>query len=256
MRSVTLRRRVIAALCCTTSLFAAHRSVPPKLVLWSWSAEEDLRFLQGAGIGVAYLALSLRFEGRAQVIPSPRLTPVWTAPDIWLMPVVRCNYNNWDKRLRPAFSDEQRHLAARMIGEIAALTHARAIQIDFDAPASAYPFYRQLLADVRSGLGPDVFLSVTALVSWCETAQSWLTGLPVNEIVPMAFYMGQATPAITTMLERGGAFAFPGCRDSLGVELSEAAAVRPRKNQRAYFFTQWQSWSPETVRAARAAILP
>src|SRR5438309_2329918 len=124
------------------------------------------------------------------------------------MAVVRCYYDGSDTGRRQAFSERQRQLAVRMIAEIAALTHAQAIQIDFDAPQSAYLFYRQLLGDVRRRLGPSVFLSVTALVSWCQTPRSWLTGLPVDEIVPMAFYMGQATPSITTMLQRGGNFAF------------------------------------------------
>jgi hypothetical protein len=249
--------RAVAALYCASSLFAATKSTPPKIVLWSWSAEEDLRFLkEDAEVGVAYLALSLRFEGRAEVVPEPRVIPLRMASNTWQMVVVRCYYEGQDSGQRPVFSDRQRRLAARMIAEIASVTHAQAIQIDFDAPQSVYPFYRQLLGDVRARLGPDIFLSMTALVSWCETPKSWLTGLPVDEIVPMAFYMGQATPVITTMLQKGGNFAFTGCRDSIGVQFGYGTPIRPRKNQRAYFFAQPQKWSPDTVRAAREIFLP
>jgi hypothetical protein len=237
-----------------TSLSGTPRSVPPKVILWSWFAEDDLRFLKDADIGVAYLALSLRFEGRDRVIPEPRLIPLWTAPNTWQMAVIRFD-NRDDTSQKLAFSQQQRQLAVKMILEIATLTGAQALQIDFDALPIAYPFYRQLLADLRSGLGPNVFLSITALVSWCQTSQSWLTGLPVDEIVPMAFYMGQATPAITTMLQRGGRFAFAGCRDSIGVQLTDEAPVKPRKSQRAYFFGP-QQWSPERVRKAQEMILP
>jgi len=248
-------RCAVAALCCLSSLLAAAKSTPPKIVLWSWNAEQDLRFLkQDAEIGVAYLALSLRFTGRDEVIADPRFMPLRLASNTWQMVVIRCDYDGKDAGQRPAFSDRQRRLAARMIAEIASLTHAQAVQIDFDAPRSGYGFYRQLLGDVRGRLGPNIFLSMTALVSWCQTPQSWLTGLPVDEIVPMAFYMGQATPAITTMLKRGGNFAFAGCRDSIGVQVGAGTPIRPRKNQRVYFFAQPQIWSPDTVQAARGLL--
>lgn len=244
--------RLAAALCTVACLSAA----PPNIMLWSWFASDDLRFLKDADVGVAWRALSLRFEGRTQVIPEPRFVPIRLSGDTWQMIVIRCDFDTYSPERRPAFSPQQRHLAARMIAEIAAVTRASAVQIDFDAPQSAYPFYRQLLADVRGKLGPTVFLSVTALVSWCQSAQSWLAGAPVDEIVPMAFSMGQATPAVVTLLRRGAQFAFPGCRGSVGVQLGGDDAVQPRKGQRAYFFPQWQPWSPEMVSAARHEIVP
>jgi hypothetical protein len=148
-----------------------------------------------------------------------------------------------------------------MIAELATIARPQAVQIDFDAPSSAWPFYRELLSEVRGRLGPNIFLSVTALVSWCD-AKNWLGGLPVDEVVPMAFYMGSATPAIVTMLQRGGQFSAPGCRASIGVELplgnivplgpSVDQSVRPRKDQRAYFFLGSRQWTPEFVsKAAR-----
>jgi hypothetical protein len=236
--------RLAAAWLGVALLFAAPRVEPPKRVLWSWFGETDLRFLKGSNVGVAYLALSLSFEGQNRVIPYPRFLPLRMSPQTWQMAVVRFDYDG-DSHHRPAFSEKQRRLAVKMIAEIAAISHAQAIQVDFDAPRSAYPFYRRLLTDVRKRLGSNVFLSMTALVSWCEP-RSWMAGLPVDEIVPMAFYMGRPTPAVTTMLERGASFAFPGCRGSIGVELD--TFIRPRKNQRVYFFAQPQQWSPATVR--------
>jgi hypothetical protein len=72
----------------------------------------------------------------------------------------------------------------------------------------------------------------------------------------MAFYMGQATPGITTMLQRGGQFGFPSCRGSIGVQLGYGTPVRPHRDQRAYFFAEPQGWSPDKVRDAKAAIVP
>jgi hypothetical protein len=132
-----------------------------------------------------------------------------------------------------------------------------------------------------------VFISITALASWCEGTKSWLTGLPVDEIVPMAFSMGPTAPAITTMLQRGGEFAFAGCRQSIGVELLQPSpaqrfgvvtppaviavqpnvapwllggvttpSIRPHKLQRAYFFPRMHTWSAETLKKARELIQP
>jgi len=234
------------------------------MMLWSWFAEDDFRPLADPGIGVAYRALSLRFEGQTKVTPGPRAVSVLIPPSVYKMAVIRFDYR---QDMAPSFSQQQRELTVKMVAEIAALARPQAVQIDFDAPQSARPFYRQLLSDIRRQLGPDIFLSITALVSWCDSRQSWLAGLPVDEIVPMAFYMGRPTPAIVTMLQRGGQFAFPGCRESIGVELSSGRlvsfpgstsdlTVRPRTGQRAYFFASRMRWSPEALASARKAFLP
>ncbi len=228
---------------------------PPKIMLWSWNEPDDFRFLKNSEVGVAYLALSIHFAGQDPVSPSPRAIPVRIGPTTWQTAVIRFDFDSYGSR-RPAFTEQQRKDAVQMIGEIAELSHAQGIQIDFDAPQSGYPFYRRLLADVRTRLGPKVFLSITALVSWCDSEQSWLTRLPVDEIVPMAFYMGQSTPAIITLLRSGGQFRFPGCRGSIGVQFGGYDdSIRPHKAQRAYFFSE-KAWSMETVGAADRTIQP
>jgi len=241
----------------------SQRKPPPQLMLWSWFADDDFRPLASPGLGVAYLALSLSFIGQKEVIPRPRSNPVYIPANTYKMAVVRFDYD--PETARPAFSPEQRRLAVQMIAEISGLARPDAVQIDFDAPASARTFYRQLISDVRSRLGEDIFLSITALVSWCDSRQSWLSGLPVDEIVPMAFYMGKPTPAIVTMLQRGGQFAFTGCRSSIGIQLpyerlinfrGTDSTVRPHQNQRAYFFSAPRKWSAETVDDARKAFIP
>jgi hypothetical protein len=252
-------------LCGESPAQAAAKQIPPSVMFWSWFAEDDFRPFAGRDIGVAYLALSLQFEGQDQVTPSPRAIPVRIPPQMYQMAVIR--FDTWpDPPRRAALTGRQRELAVRMVAEIAAITHPKGIQIDFDALPGAWPFYRQLLSEVRARIGPDIFLSITALVSWCDSAQSWLAGLPVDEIVPMAFSMGQVTPAIVTMLERGGQFQFPGCRASIGVGMQEdysvprprayMAMVGPRKGQRAYFFPGGHQWSTELLSSAQKAVRP
>jgi len=214
MRSGSVRRIVVAAFWLVGSLRGGYganpspgKQVPPKLMLWSWYAKDDFRPLADPGVGVAYLALSLGFDGQSEVTPDPRMVPVRIAPGTYQMAVVRFNYYT-NAAHRPAFSPRQRQLAVRMVAEMVAFARPQAVQIDFDAPRSAWPFHRQLLADIRDRLGPDMFLSVTALVSWCDTAQSWLAGLPVDEIVPMAFYMGRE-PRLSSRCFRGRPVCLP-----------------------------------------------
>ncbi len=238
-------------LACTPAVAAE----PPAVMLWAWFAPQDLRFLKAPDVGVAYLALSIHIAGRGDPTPEPRATSVYISPQTWQTAVIRLDFDSYGGR-KPAFTERQRQLTVQMITEIAGLSRAPGIQIDFDAPVSAYPFYRQLLADLRQRLGQRIFISITALVSWCVEDQSWLRGLPVDEIVPMAFYMGQSTPAITTLLDRGGNFGFPGCRKSLGVEMNGyGGSAKPRRNERSYFFSE-KTWTAETVEAARKAIQP
>lgn len=228
----------------------AAAAEPPRMMLWSWFAPDDFRFMKTSEIGVAYLALSIHLAGREDPTPSPRAEPVYIPPQTWQTAVIRLDFDSYGSR-KPAFTDQQRKRAAQMIAEIAELSHAPGIQIDFDAPVSAYPFYRRLLADVRQRLGLKVFLSMTALVSWCTGERSWLAGLPVDEIVPMAFYMGQSTPAIATLLDRGGNFGFAGCRGSLGVHLEGFGdSAKPRKEGRDYFFSE-KPWTAESVQKVR-----
>jgi hypothetical protein len=143
------------------------------------------------------------------------------------------------------FTEVQRTQTTRMIQEIAALLRVPAIQIDFDAPRSARLFYRALVADVRQHIGRNVFLSITALTSWCEPG-SWLARLDVEEIVPMAFDMGPGGPAVTALLKSGGKFGFAGCRGSLGMSLTEGS-LPVGSGQRIYVFANNQRWSPALV---------
>jgi hypothetical protein len=238
----------------------AEKHAPPQLMLWSWYAEDDFRpLLAGRDIGVAYLGMSLSFEGQNDVSAAPRRVPVRIAPETYQMLVIRFDYRE-DARSPVAFSQKQRQLAVKMVAEMAALAKPRALQIDFDAPRSARPFYRQVLSDVRERIGPDVFLSMTALVSWCDSSQSWMAGLPVDEVVPMVFRMGQAAQSVVTMLTRGGQFPFPACRESVGVEMFRGQvpedALRPRKGQRGYFFLDFDKWSANYIANAGEVFRP
>jgi hypothetical protein len=63
-----------------------------------------------------------------------------------------------------------------------------ALQVDFDAKRSERGFYAALLRSLRSQMPPQLPLSIAALASWCSN-DDWISGLPIDEAVPMLFRM-------------------------------------------------------------------
>ncbi len=202
---------------------------PPAVMVWAWEQPMDLRRLDKARVGVAFYAAILGPGRDGQVSVDLRRQSLRTAFGAYEMPVVRLASYGMGAR--------QMASAAAAVVKIVQTTRARAVQVDYDAPVSELENYRGLLRDLRTRLGPDVFLSMTALASWCG-ADSWMKDLPVDEVVPMAFRMGSEDPVWRRMLAEGWDFAAPVCRDSLGVTLDEKMPTIPPR-QRTYIFTGW-----------------
>lgn len=137
--------------------------------------------------------MTIYFDGTRPAAPEPRASSLLVSPAVYQMIVVRLQAKPASSA-KPAWSAEQRKAAVATILDLVRITHSRALQIDFDAPQSAHPFYRELLGDLRRELDPGVFLSMTALISWCSSPRSWLDGLPVDEIVPMDFATTRGFP--------------------------------------------------------------
>jgi hypothetical protein len=145
-----------------------------------------------------------------------------------------------------AFTAVQRSQVVRAVTEALELTGGKAVQIDFDVPQSARGWYLDALRDIRRSIGPGVFLSITAHVSWCEAPNSWLAKAPVDEIVPMFFNMGPAHQGILGRLAAGGETVFPGCRSSAGLTVQEPPMKL--KAKRLYLFPSWfAAWTPNSV---------
>jgi hypothetical protein len=204
-------------------------------MIWSWYQDDDFLSSPSPETGVAWLAMSLDFS-RSGVTVAPRVASLRTPPGMYEMAVVRINVEPYDASVgRSLWRPSQRARAEELILDLVHLTKARALQIDFDAPESARDFYRDLLIHLRSKLPADTFLSVTALVSWCMEAKSWLASLPADEYVPMVFDMGTPGDAATTLLRHGGDWPFAGCRRSLGIRQG-SHDVPVRQGVRVYRF--------------------
>jgi len=202
---------------------AAPDKREPALVLWTWERSEDLRFLDDrSDTQIAFLAGTIRLNGDA-VSTRPRYAPLIAPMAIRRIPVVRIEAAVGVHAA--SFSAAQRRELIAAIDGLVRLDGADTLQIDFDAPVSARPFYRAVLADVRARLSPEAKLSMTALASWC-LGDRWLDDVAADEVVPMFFRMGRDDGAVRAWLASSGSID-PRCAGSAGLTLDEAEVALP-----------------------------
>src|SRR5216683_2622668 len=218
----------------------------PLVVLWAWERREDLSFIDPRQIAVAYLDRTLELSADTVVV-RPRLEPLMVPAQTVLIPLARVEI---DWRLPPSLSAAQRSEVSTVIAAMAAAS-PRAIQIDFDATRSERAFYRDLLADVRGRIPASIPLSMTALVSWCLD-DDWISGLAVDEAVPMLYRMGPDAREINAYLRNGGEFVPASSRSSVGLSLDEQVAGLGA-GKRVYLFSP-RAWTEEAVRNAMGQV--
>jgi hypothetical protein len=218
--------------------------VPP-VVLWAWERPEDLRFIDVATTGVAWLDRTITLRG-AQIDVRLRRQPLQAAAGTTLIGVVRIE----------ADADAGREADPVRVAVAAAgavRPRLSALQIDFDAVASQRELYRRLLDELRRRIPPDLPLSITALASWCA-GDRWLESLPIDEAVPMLFEMGIDGRSILRGVVEGQPFGSPRCQGAIGVSTREPLRRLPSFD-RAYVFN-YRSWTPADVAAAVRGVTP
>jgi hypothetical protein len=94
-------------------------------------------------------------------------------------------------------------------------------------------------------------ISITALASWCMD-DGWISGLPVDEAVPMLFRMGVDHGNVVAFLGHNSEFNTALCRQSLGISTDEPLSNLP-KGKRVYVFTD-RSWNESSVDAAKQEV--
>ena len=228
------------------SSHTAMSALPP-VMLWSWERSDDLRFVDPDRFGIAFLAGTLHLDGD-HIVFRPRVNALRFPRGAYLMACVRIES---DRNSRPAYSDAQRAQAVEAIAHAAALGGVRALQVDFDARASERQFYSALLTDLRKQLRADVPISITALASWC-LGDDWISGLPVEEAVPMLFRMGPDGPRVAGFLADGGDFRTGLCRGSLGLSTDEPLTGLPTA-RRIYLFDP-HPWTKSALEDALAGL--
>jgi len=227
---------LISALVMVVAALSMPRLIPTtqsRVFLWAWERPEDLRFLDPARFGVAFLAATLHLHD-GELITSPRRHPLRLGPGTEIIPVVRIETDITP--LTAAQLDAVAHHFLRFTDQ----PNVIAAQIDFDATVSQRPFYRSLVQRLHT----QRKLSITALASWCLD-DPWIKDLPVIEAVPMLFRMGPESRSIRQRLAGGSDFSLEICRSSYGLSTDESPALVPA-GRRLYLFHP-QPWTPRAL---------
>ncbi len=208
-------------------------------MLWAWEREEDLRFIDPAEFGVAFLAQTIFLEND-RVVPRQRRQPLEVPPGTYLIAVTRIETNKETVR-RPKFDVAMASQTAFLIKRTLELPNVKGVQIDFDAVVSERDFYRRLVAEVRKQLPQATSFTMTSLASWC-TGDAWFGDFPVDEAVPMVFQMGADSENIKTYLRNGNDWQEPLCRASYGVSVEEGRFDGMKAGRRVFYFKN-SPWS-------------
>ncbi len=157
----------------------------PRNTIWAWESPQDLRAIDPSKYAVAYLDQTIYISHK--ISSRPRLQRLLVPEKTKVIAVVRI-----EMRLTAAESaaPEVPQTVATMIQKSWQRPVVSALQLDFDATRSQRDFYGRLIREVRAKMPVGMPLSITALASWCA-ADDWISGLPVDEAIPMFFRMGR-----------------------------------------------------------------
>ena len=229
----------VAIITATITIQQCGRSRQPRIVLWAWERPENLEFINPRALAVAFLAQTIRLRADETTV-KPRLQPLKFAPGTELIAVVRIETE------QAALAPAQLETAVSAIKQLTQPANLSAIQIDFDAKESERECYRELLQALRRALPAKLRLSITALASWC-IHDDWLTGLPINEAVPMLFRLGVEHNEVRSYLAAGKAFRCSLCQNSLGVSTDEPLQHLPARRVDSIYVFNPQPWSAVSV---------
>ena len=224
---------------------AAKLSALPPTILWAWERPEKFDFIDPRTVGVAFLAKTIYLRG-VNVVTRPRLQPLNVPDGTMLIAVARIES---DRHERPQLTPSQIDATAAELIALAHRPNIAALQLDFDATVSERDFYRRLIIEVHEKLPNGIPLSITALASWCE-GDRWLSGLPIDEAVPMLFRLGVEKQQFASRLRSGEKLRAVFCQAAAGVSTDELI-VLPAVN-RLYLFNP-RAWTQRSFNDAMEA---
>jgi hypothetical protein len=226
---------------------AAGLAAFPRLTVWAWENPEDLRALDPQRYAVAYLDQTIFIS--PQVWSRPRLQRLLVSPGTRIIAVVRIEAGAAGAAIDAPGLPAQ---VASLIQHSARKPRTAMLQIDFDATRSQRAFYVNLVREVGKRLPQSMPVSITALASWCAD-DDWISGLPVDEAVPMFFRMGIDRPASR---QPGWTYPLrePLCEASAGVATDEPWPAL-RGDERLYVFHPG-AWTPAAMAKLEAMVKP
>lgn len=187
----------------------------PRIIIWSWEHDDDLRWIDPRKAAVAYFAgtISLRQHialfkarrNRLSILENTTSFPVFRVETV-------C------KQTVP--TEAAITSAVDAIIAHSNFNRCREIQIDFDATTSERKVYLDMLRQLRQRVPSDCTVSITALASWCLD-DKWLQKAPVDETVAMLFCMGAGRKQALSALKREHLDSGCECKQSLGIAICE-----------------------------------
>ena len=227
---------IMSAALSTLATLPASAAAAPRIVLWSWEHNDDLRFVDTSKVAIAHFEGTI-ILGRETASIIKRRNLICLPASGFHFPVFRIELAHRDEAAQPAaFARAETIILDHLIkskpagcrrSQLAAY-EPTTVQIDFDAKQNDRASYLQFLQNLKAKLPRNTKLSVTALASWC-LGDKWLQQAGVDETVAMLFSMGVgyegALSAMSRMpLSNGGS-----AKQSIGISINEEKTNRRLK---------------------------
>ncbi|MBS1988893.1 MAG: DUF3142 domain-containing protein [Cyanobacteria bacterium SZAS LIN-3] len=187
----------------------------PRLVIWSWEHDDNLRFIHSGDVAVAYYAGTITL-GRDTASLARRKNFLRLSEGTAAFPVFRIELAHPHEEI----SDLAFTSACNLVIDYLQQHPGKEVQIDFDAGARDRKPYLAFLRNLKSKLPAQTALSITALGSWC-LYDKWLQQAPVNETVAMMFSLGKDSRETLAALENHALDSGAPCQQSIGIALNE-----------------------------------
>lgn len=222
-------------------LLSVFKQPKNNIYVWAWERPEDLRFLENNTdkITVVYYAGDVIIQNGGMDI-EPRRNKLFLPAGVSVMPLVRIdNFDNVD-----ALTEERMQTIQGFIARICTVSGISGCQIDFDATVSERPIYAKLIAGVKKEIPTSIPLSITALVSWCDTF-SWLDDTAIDYAVPMFYRLGSDREQIQNDRVGQTFMKSKKCQSAVGISTDEKIPNKKYRQGRDVYFFNPQPWTKE-----------
>ncbi|MBX9721728.1 MAG: DUF3142 domain-containing protein [Candidatus Obscuribacterales bacterium] len=207
-----------------TLILAAFQPMParhektselPSLILWAWTHNDDLRFVNSRDTAIAFYAGTIVLGLETANLQS-RKNSLRINERVTCFPVFRIEKAHRNEAASAKALDRANEIIHAYLAE----HPSKIVQIDFDADTTDRQSYLIFLQELRKRLPRGTAVSITALASWCLD-DKWLQHAPVDESVAMMFSMGKGHKDAIELLSKRKLDSGSDCRQSIGISVSE-----------------------------------
>ena len=215
----TLCLSLIIFTCLNLASYGNLTCLKAKLYYWVWDYNQDFTTIKlPRSTGVAYLAATIHVSSQA-IIADSRHCRLVIPNNIPKISVIRIELAN-KIDIKNLKQKESINKINSLILKYADLNNVEAVQIDYDTRLNERDFYISLIKDLKTKINNQVQLSITALASWC-LYDTWIKVLPIDQIVPMFFTLGNDTNNIIEYFKESKDINYAKCLNNIGISVNE-----------------------------------